>query len=183
MVGDSRWLVFYDELIGCLVDPSARPFIGWRVSLINLCWSAFKSFRVWYFQTLHSNIINTRYLRKAQWLIWLTYVSQVILRESSYLTWVKLSYVSHAILRESRSSRRTYVRNYIVFSKNNVSHAILRESSCLAWIKLSYVSQVILLYVCTQLGWLTRTFRRLFLPKGIIYSHFVRKMYQSWEWI
>ncbi len=23
--------------------------------------------------------------------------------------------------------------------------------------------------------------RRLFLPKGIIYSHFVRKMYQSWE--
>jgi len=138
-----------------------------RVSLINLRLSACKSFRVWYFQTPLRNYY-TWCLRKAQWLIWLTYASQVILRESSYLTWVKLSYVSHAILRESSSSRRTYVRNYIVFSKNDVSHAILRESSCLAWIKLSYVSQVILLYVCTQLGWLTRTYWRLFLPRGII---------------
>ena len=126
-----------------------------RVSLINLRWSASKSFRVWYFQTLLRNYY-TWCLRKARW-------THAILR-----TWVKLSYVSHAILRESSSSRRTYVRNYIVFSKNDVSHAILRESSCLAWIKLSYESQVILLYVCTQLGWLTRTYWRLFLPRGII---------------
>ena len=112
-----------------------------RVSLINLRWSASKSFSVWYFQTLLRNYY-TWCLRKAQWLIWLTYVSHVILRESSYLTWVKLSYVSHAILRESSSSRRTYVRNYIVFSKNDVSHAILLESSCLTWVKLSYCTYV-----------------------------------------
>ncbi len=107
------------------------------------------------------------------------YVNHVFLHESSCLTWIKLSYVNHIVLRESVEP--TY--GIIVLSKTDVSHAILRESSCLMLVKLSYVSQVSLResrnLTYSTCVWCTS--RQLFLPRGIICSHFVRQMYQSWE--